>query len=190
MVQQRNQHASSLSRRGTRSKRSLPPARTHQGLPMLWAAFRPKAIWECGHRSCTLSAFHGLDTQPVWQSQRDCGPKPGVGAPRLPWEGGWGASSTPTGLWPGRHPLRDRFCVPASDHPGHPSHHLPGFRQPGALPDSRASRKNNLSNYGAGILTVGKALARRISAGSVTSEQRRQRPIEPARMLELFFRDA
>jgi hypothetical protein len=33
-------------------------------------------------------------------------------------------------------------------------------------------------------------LARRISAGSVTSEQRRQRPKEPAGMIELFFRDA
>ena len=37
---------------------------------------------------CTLSAFHGLDGQLVWQSQRDCGPKPRVGALRLPWEGG------------------------------------------------------------------------------------------------------
>ena len=35
-----------------------------------------------------LWAFHGLDRQPVWQSQRDCGPKPGVGAPRLPGERG------------------------------------------------------------------------------------------------------
>ncbi len=54
----------------------------------------------------------------------------------------------------------------------------------------RHHEKNNLSNYGAGILAAGKALARRISAGSVTGEQRRQRPKEPAGMIELFFCDA
>jgi hypothetical protein len=64
---------------------------------------------------------------------------------------------------------------------------FPGERVHGL---TKASRKNNLSNYGAEIMAAGKALARRTSAGSVTSEQRRQRPKEPARMPELFFRDA
>ena len=34
-------------------------------------------------------ASRRADKQPVWQSQRNCGLKPRVGAPRLPWEGGW-----------------------------------------------------------------------------------------------------
>jgi hypothetical protein len=44
---------------------------------------------ECGDKPCTLHAFRRLGMGLDWQSQRDCGSKPKVGAPRLPWEGGW-----------------------------------------------------------------------------------------------------
>ena len=50
--------------------------------------------------------------RPDWQSQRDCGSKPRVGAPRLPWEGGSWSSQPQRGCGPdttgeenGRNPV-------------------------------------------------------------------------------------
>jgi hypothetical protein len=47
---------------------------------------------------CTLWVFQSLDWQLVWQSRRDCGPKPRVGAPRAYPGKRMDVSSTPLGL--------------------------------------------------------------------------------------------
>jgi len=65
---------------------------------MILSLLASAASAQNGGGPCTLQTACGLFARPFWQSQRDCGPKPRVGAVRLPW------------VWDGLFPQPQRGC--------------------------------------------------------------------------------